>query len=504
MPSTSTEQAPHCDSPQPNFGPRSSRSSRKHVEQRSVRRRLGRVALPVDCDLDRHPNCSFAGRKTYGWLLIRSLVWARPRRHRVATPFAATAGAIRSGSRGRMPLRVEPSEDLRERVDELLDAFALELARRRRRSRPRRRRVRRAGRVRPRRPTPAAARRPRGPGRPGSSPRASSRSSRGRAALRRRACRGSSGPSSRSTPTGSAAWSRRGRRVVPSDRRRRRACTAGRRAWRWRSRGGLSGSRGRARRGDDRSRSRPARRRSWRRSGRCSGRRRRRRGARGRARTPRSPAGGGSSEKIKVTLIERPRAVISSIAATPASVAGILTSRFGRAIARATSRPRRSWPPCRGPGWGRPRSRRSRRAPAVRSQTGRRRSQASATSRITSSRKRLLGVAVGGVADLRVVRVALSERLLEDGRVRRHADDRVLVDRARERAGLEQVAREEVDPDALPQRGELLRGASPRHPPRPPLSATSGSCAWMRFLSPASTSSLWPTVRAPTRPPLWP
>ena len=37
-----------------------------------------------------------------------------------------------------------------------------------------------------------------------------------------------------------------------------------------------------------------------------------------------------SSEKISVTLIERPRAMHSSIAPRPGSVAGIFTNRFGR------------------------------------------------------------------------------------------------------------------------------------------------------------------------------
>ena len=35
---------------------------------------------------------------------------------------------------------------------------------------------------------------------------------------------------------------------------------------------------------------------------------------------------------MSVMLIERPRAIISSMAGSPGSVAGILTNRFGRSI----------------------------------------------------------------------------------------------------------------------------------------------------------------------------
>ena len=52
-------------------------------------------------------------------------------------------------------------------------------------------------------------------------------------------------------------------------------------------------------------------------------------------------------------------------------------------------------------------------------------------------------------AQLLVVGVSRGDRLLEDGRVRRHADDGVLAHHARQLPPLQEVAGEKVDPDAL-------------------------------------------------------
>ena len=61
------------------------------------------------------------------------------------------------------------------------------------------------------------------------------------------------------------------------------------------------------------------------------------------------------------------------------------------------------------------------------------------------------------LAQLLVVRVALDERLLEDRRVRGHADDRVLAHQLLQLALMDQAAGEVVDPDALAQLGQLLQ-----------------------------------------------
>jgi hypothetical protein len=154
-------------------------------------------------------------------------------------------------------------------------------------------------------------------------------------------------------------------------------------------------------------------------------------------------------------LIECPRAVISSIAGTPASVAGTLTSRFGRAIA--------SWK-CVA-------------CVIVASVSSARvgstvdrdvavaglRSLPDGPEQIAGSRdvaeseaeEDALRVAFG-CGDLFVVGVPLRERLLEDARVGGDADDTVFINGARESAGFDQVAREVIDPDALAERRQLM------------------------------------------------
>src|SRR5205085_7847708 len=60
-------------------------------------------------------------------------------------------------------------------------------------------------------------------------------------------------------------------------------------------------------------------------------------------------------------------------------------------------------------------------------------------------------------ANLLVVEVALGDRLLEDGRVRGDADDRVIPHQPLELAGLQHLTGEEVDPDALAELRELMK-----------------------------------------------
>ena len=63
----------------------------------------------------------------------------------------------------------------------------------------------------------------------------------------------------------------------------------------------------------------------------------------------------------------------------------------------------------------------------------------------------------GELLQLLVVPALALERLLEDGRIRRHADDGVLLHQLRERARLEHLAGQRVDPDALPALGQLVQ-----------------------------------------------
>jgi hypothetical protein len=61
------------------------------------------------------------------------------------------------------------------------------------------------------------------------------------------------------------------------------------------------------------------------------------------------------------------------------------------------------------------------------------------------------------LAQLLVVGIPLRDRLLEDRRVRRHADHRVLLQHPRELPALQHLPREEVDPDALAELAELVK-----------------------------------------------
>ena len=65
-------------------------------------------------------------------------------------------------------------------------------------------------------------------------------------------------------------------------------------------------------------------------------------------------------------------------------------------------------------------------------------------------------LAVHHLAHLPVVRVAGSERLLEDRRVARDPDDRVIADQPLELPALDHLAREGVDPDALAELGQFV------------------------------------------------
>ena len=64
----------------------------------------------------------------------------------------------------------------------------------------------------------------------------------------------------------------------------------------------------------------------------------------------------------------------------------------------------------------------------------------------------------GAVSNVDVVGAGATDRLVEDRRVRGQASDRQVGDVARERAGVEQVARDVVEPEPLAQAVELPRG----------------------------------------------
>ena len=80
-------------------------------------------------------------------------------------------------------------------------------------------------------------------------------------------------------------------------------------------------------------------------------------------------------------------------------------------------------------------------------------------SSIASAKKISVGSSVvrGDLAQLLVVAVALGERLLEDRRVGRDADDRVVGHQRGELARVEHLARERVDPDADACVAQLLQ-----------------------------------------------
>jgi len=86
------------------------------------------------------------------------------------------------------------------------------------------------------------------------------------------------------------------------------------------------------------------------------------------------------------------------------------------------------------------------------------------TSRIANSEEDTHGVATGG-GDLLVVGVAARESLGEDGRIRGDADKGVLLNGPRELAGLDQIARQIINPDALPERRELMQAGAHRDLP---------------------------------------
>ena len=128
--------------------------------------------------------------------------------------------------------------------------------------------------------------------------------------------------------------------------------------------------------------------------------------------------------------------------------------RAGRSC-RGSGSPGRSSRRCPPRASGRPRSRRTRRGlrSAPRRAAARRRLR---RRRASPARGRRSSTSPSLPRDLSVVCRAPRQRLAEDARVRGDADDGVFRDRAREAARLDQVAREEVDPDALAERRKLL------------------------------------------------
>ena len=174
---------------------------------------------------------------------------------------------------------------------------------------------------------------------------------------------------------------------------------------------------------------------------------------------------------MSVTLIERPAAIESSIAPSPGSVAGIFTKRFGRSTSSVQELRllERRVPLVREIGIDLDRDEA---VDAVGPLPHRPQEIAGALDVLDREREEDLLRVVGALelgAKLLVVPVAGRERLLEDRRVRGHADDRVLVDQPLELAGLEHLARERVDPDADAVLRELVQSAA-RHAPTLPRS----------------------------------
>ena len=154
---------------------------------------------------------------------------------------------------------------------------------------------------------------------------------------------------------------------------------------------------------------------------------------------------------MSVTLIDLPFAIISSIAGSPGFVAGIFTSRLGRSTSS----------------WSRTASATVRLGVVGQARVDLHRDEAVAPAGLLPhGSQEVAGVAdvlarepnedllrvvsLGeNLAQLLVVGASLGERLLEDRRVRRHADDARRLHQPGERAAFEQIAREVVDPYAL-------------------------------------------------------
>ena len=95
--------------------------------------------------------------------------------------------------------------------------------------------------------------------------------------------------------------------------------------------------------------------------------------------------------------------------------------------------------------------------PLLFSCTGRKMSHAARTSSVSTSSNSSHALSSGERArELRVVRMTLGQRLLEDRRVRRHPGEGIALDAPRELAAAKQRAVDEVEPDGLTRVVELL------------------------------------------------
>ena len=158
-------------------------------------------------------------------------------------------------------------------------------------------------------------------------------------------------------------------------------------------------------------------------------------------------------------LIERPFAITSSIAAEPRLGRGDLDHQV-RLVDRLVQAHRLAEGRERVVGQSRVDLERDVAVAAAPSRPtpGGTRSQASRMSCSASAQKDSSASApvLDQLGELLVVGVAAGHRLLEDRRVRGRADDRVVVDQLLQVPAADRFAREEVDPDALAERGEAL------------------------------------------------
>ena len=155
-----------------------------------------------------------------------------------------------------------------------------------------------------------------------------------------------------------------------------------------------------------------------------------------------------------------PAKIASSIAGRPSLVPGILMKRLGSAAlarCRSLAAARVLAVSCASSGDTSRDTHPS--TPFVRSWIGRNRSAARVRSSSASSKKSALArlALLQLLADRGVVGRAVLDRVVEDRRIRGQPGHREFVDVAFERAAVQQVARDVVEPDALAQIVELLR-----------------------------------------------
>ena len=172
-----------------------------------------------------------------------------------------------------------------------------------------------------------------------------------------------------------------------------------------------------------------------------------------------------SREKSSVTLTGTPAKIASSMAGSPSAVPGILMKRLGlpARLWRSTAAARVlfvSWARS-----GETSSDTQPSTPSVRAKTGWNRSAARVRSASASGKNRS-SPDLAADADRRIVLVvhgAVLDRIVEDRRVRREPRHRELVDVALQRAAVQQLAGDVVEPQALAEIVELLGRLSSCH-----------------------------------------